>query len=95
MNSTTTCSPETRAAYTTARSDLLALVPESARRILEIGCSDGTLGAAIKQRGDPGTYITGIEANIQLANTAPIAPHNCSRGSDGKSRPSALAAAAL
>ena len=70
MNSTTTCSPETRAAYTTARSDLLALVPESARRILEIGCSDGTLGAAIKQRGDPGTYITGIEANIQLANTA-------------------------
>jgi hypothetical protein len=41
---------------------ICALVPGSSRRILEIGCSDGSLGVAIKSREElKHSFIAGIE----------------------------------
>src|SRR4051812_19015944 len=40
-----TCVAEALAAYTGARPEVQALVPGSARRVLDLGCSTGALGA--------------------------------------------------
>lgn len=42
------------------RPELVALVPSSARRVLDVGCAAGTLGAAIK-RIHPECEVSGIE----------------------------------
>ena len=46
--------PEERAAravaYERARPEILVHVPESARRVLDLGCATGTTGAALKAR---------------------------------------------
>ena len=42
-----------------ARPEVLALVPESARRVLDIGCGAGRLGEAIKARQQ--AEVVGIE----------------------------------
>lgn len=50
------------------RPDVLALVPPTAQRVLDIGCGGGKLGASIKER--QGAHVTGIERNelaVQLA----------------------------
>lgn len=56
-------SPHARAArangYEVARPELLALVPRSAARVLDIGCSTGLLGAAIRSRQP--AEVVGIE----------------------------------
>jgi predicted TPR repeat methyltransferase len=53
-------------AYTGARPDLLALVPPGARRILDVGCSTGALGAALKvERAD--AVVVGVEIDQELA----------------------------
>jgi 2-polyprenyl-3-methyl-5-hydroxy-6-metoxy-1,4-benzoquinol methylase len=55
-------------AYTTERSDLLALVPLSAARVLDVGCATGALGAAI--RADRGAEVIGIELDPEMARVA-------------------------
>lgn len=50
------------------RSDVLALIPETATRILEIGCGGGRLGETIKQR--QAARVTGIEYDPIAAQRA-------------------------
>jgi len=57
------------AAYTGVRSDIFALVPPAARRILDLGCSDGALGHALKTHG-VGRVVAGVEFSSPLAERA-------------------------
>jgi SAM-dependent methyltransferase len=54
--------------YESARPDLMELIPESARNILEFGCSSGELGAAIKARQP--ARIHGVELSVAYAAEA-------------------------
>jgi methionine biosynthesis protein MetW len=56
------------AAYKTLRPGILALVPGRARRVLDVGCAAGALGAALKERGD--VHVTGIERDPAYAAAA-------------------------
>lgn len=58
-----------RAAYENPRPDVQALVPRDARRILDLGCSSGALGAALKARA-PGTTVVGVERDPRYAVAA-------------------------
>ncbi|MDX6699293.1 MAG: hypothetical protein QOE65_2690 [Solirubrobacteraceae bacterium] len=61
--------PLTRAdAYENARPDVQALVPRHARRILDVGCAAGALGAALKARQD--VEVVGIDADPEYARLA-------------------------
>lgn len=46
--------------YTTPRPDVSAMVPAAALRILDVGCSNGALGASLKGER-PGRFVAGIE----------------------------------
>lgn len=50
----------TRHAYTSARPDIIAKVPQSALHILDVGCSNGTLGAALRAMM-PNRVVEGVE----------------------------------
>jgi trans-aconitate methyltransferase len=54
--------------YESPREDVQAHVPPGSRRILEIGCSVGTLGAALKRRQD--CRVVGIEIVPDYAREA-------------------------
>lgn len=54
--------------YTAPRTDLLNLVPTSANRILDVGCSVGTLGQQIKN--SLGAEVVGIETHEEMARLA-------------------------
>ncbi|HOQ98221.1 MAG TPA: glycosyltransferase [Anaerolineae bacterium] len=54
--------------YNHARPEVMALVPDTARRILDVGCGTGALGAALKARQE--CYVAGIEQNSEAAETA-------------------------
>ena len=54
--------------YETARPDVQAHVPEDARRVLDLGCSSGALGAALKARGD--AVVVGVELDPDYADAA-------------------------
>jgi trans-aconitate methyltransferase len=54
--------------YETPRSDVLAHVPFGVHNILELGCSTGALGAAIKRRQD--AQIVGVEISPEYAEDA-------------------------
>jgi 2-polyprenyl-3-methyl-5-hydroxy-6-metoxy-1,4-benzoquinol methylase len=54
--------------YETPRPDVQALVPTSVRRILELGCSTGALGSALKARN--GALVVGVELDPAYARTA-------------------------
>ena len=51
-----------------ARPDVLELIPDSATRILEIGCGGGRLGEAVKQRQT--AHVTGVEHDPVAARRA-------------------------
>jgi methionine biosynthesis protein MetW len=55
-------------AYENPRPDVQALVPLAARRVLDLGCSSGTLGAALKAR--QGAEVVGIELDPGYAADA-------------------------
>lgn len=55
-------------AYENPRAEVQALVPATARRILDLGCSSGALGAALKQRQD--VEIVGVEYDPEYAEAA-------------------------
>lgn len=55
-------------AYENPRPDLQRHVPASARRILDLGCASGAVGAAIKARQD--AEVVGIEAEPVYATDA-------------------------
>ena len=55
------------AAYANPREDVTAIVPRSARTVLDVGCSTGVMGAALAARGHE---VTGIEYDPVLAAEA-------------------------
>ena len=54
--------------YTTPRPDLLPLLPPTARRVLDVGCSNGAFGADVKRR--LGSTVVGIEIDPGFASEA-------------------------
>jgi trans-aconitate methyltransferase len=54
--------------YETARPDIQSHVPTGARRILDLGCSSGALGAALKVRQD--AVVVGVEMVEDYAREA-------------------------
>lgn len=60
---------ERQSAYTTPRSDVGDLVPKDAKRILDLGCSDGSLGQYLKH-GRPDRWVQGVEYSAELAQRA-------------------------
>jgi SAM-dependent methyltransferase len=56
------------AAYTGARPEVQALVPRSARRILDLGCATGALGAGLRAR--QGAAVVGVELDPVHAREA-------------------------
>lgn len=56
------------AAYERARPEILAHVPFSARRVLDLGCATGTTGAALKARQE--VEVTGVEIEPEYAREA-------------------------
>ena len=55
-------------AYESAREEVQALVPPGVRRVLDLGCSSGALGAALKARD--GAEVVGVELNQEYADKA-------------------------
>ena len=53
------------AAYEGERPEVQELVPAGARRILDLGCAAGALGAALKRRG--GAEVVGVELDPAYA----------------------------
>jgi len=58
-------------AYTTHRPDVCLLVPNRARFILDLGCSDGSLGEALKS-AQAEREVCGVEFSEDLANRASV-----------------------
>jgi SAM-dependent methyltransferase len=54
--------------YVGQRPDIEKLIPPEAKLILDVGCSTGTLGAAVKAK--TGAQVFGIELSEQMANEA-------------------------
>ena len=58
-----------RHAYENPRPEVQELVPRDARRVLDLGCSSGALGAALKER-EPGLEVVGVEIDRGYAADA-------------------------
>lgn len=56
-------------AYTGPRPDILQLMPTNPKRVLDVGCSDGTLGASIKQHW-PAAAVVGMELSEEMGAVA-------------------------
>ena len=54
--------------YIGPRDDIINLVPDSVRKILDVGCSVGSLGEQLKQKF--GAEVVGIEVDEQMAKVA-------------------------
>jgi 2-polyprenyl-3-methyl-5-hydroxy-6-metoxy-1,4-benzoquinol methylase len=53
----------------TLSQSILRVIPEQALRILEVGCGQGQLGAALK-RANPQRYVVGVETELEAAKVA-------------------------
>ncbi len=58
-----------RADYAGCNLPLLKAVPGEARRILEVGCAESSLGRALKEQ-NPERYVAGIEIHAKVAEEA-------------------------
>lgn len=54
--------------YISRRSDLIALIPSTVKNLLDVGCSVGAVGAALKERQS--AKVVGIEYDPQMAALA-------------------------
>jgi len=54
--------------YIGKRNDILNLIPDGVGKVLDVGCSVGSLGSKIKQKW--GAEVVSIEANEQMAKIA-------------------------
>lgn len=54
--------------YIGQRDDILNLIPQSAKKVLDVGCSIGALGKQLKQRSN--VEVIGIEINKEMASIA-------------------------
>jgi len=59
---------KSKAYFEFERQDVQSLVPSNARRILDIGCGTGRLGAALKRRQD--CFVVGVEMICHAADQA-------------------------
>lgn len=57
-----------RGAYENPRPEVQALVPLTARRVLDLGCSSGVVGSALKERQD--ASVLGVEIDAGYAEQA-------------------------
>lgn len=64
---TPTYQGEVHPAYANPRHEVAAVIPTGARRILDVGCSSGALGASLRARG---AEVLGIELDPALAAAA-------------------------
>jgi 2-polyprenyl-3-methyl-5-hydroxy-6-metoxy-1,4-benzoquinol methylase len=64
---TPTFGGEVHPAYANPRDEVTVLIPSSARRVLDVGCSTGEMGVALKARGH---HVTGVELDPELATAA-------------------------
>lgn len=55
--------------FSASRPEVAEMVPESAMRILDIGCGYGNLGALLKEK-KPGRVVVGVEMDAMAANIA-------------------------
>lgn len=55
--------------YTGERRDIISMIKGTPTRVLDIGCSNGALGAAIKRR-IPSCYVAGLEYDAQFVAEA-------------------------
>jgi 2-polyprenyl-3-methyl-5-hydroxy-6-metoxy-1,4-benzoquinol methylase len=55
-------------AYTQTRDNVVALIPDGAQRVLDVGCSVGAVGERIKARAM--TEVIGIEVDSKMAEAA-------------------------
>ncbi len=62
-----TGSEQRRVSYSSLRRDVLALIPNPAGRVLDVGCNRGALGAVLRERGSD---VWGIELDPDAASTA-------------------------
>lgn len=60
--------PPAQSSYDFTHPQLLAHLPQGVRRVLDVGCGAGTLGAAVKSVS--GAHVTGIEHGAQAAALA-------------------------
>ncbi|MDO5712559.1 MAG: glycosyltransferase [Micrococcales bacterium] len=60
--------PPAESGYDFAHPQLLAHLPTGIRRVLDVGCGSGALGAAVKAAS--GAHVTGIEYGVQAATLA-------------------------
>jgi len=56
--------------YTAIRDDIIEMVPDGVRRILEVGCGAGFTGRAIKENRKGPIEVTGIEIEAKVAEKA-------------------------
>lgn len=61
--------PDRTTAYTTPRPDVFAMVPTNAISILDVGCSNGVLGASLRNALD-GRKVFGVEIDAAFADEA-------------------------
>jgi len=65
--STPTWGGQVHPAYANARPEVTAVIPASARHVLDVGCSTGLVGEVLRSRGH---RVTGIERDPALAAEA-------------------------
>jgi 2-polyprenyl-3-methyl-5-hydroxy-6-metoxy-1,4-benzoquinol methylase len=57
------------ASYTSGRTDIISCVPKTVLKILDIGCSNGTLGATLRSQL-PYRYVAGVEFDQSFCDEA-------------------------